>query len=144
MPHEVDFENYKNPRLLVPNVGHFADFQDLDPDIHSCCDAGNYWPGTDDYEECNKYLRFYQCGFKHGQKYTEAEANEAHKRLLKYPMLRLKKTGLGVFLVQNHGRICNPAKRGTCTAPPPPPPPPRKQQAIIHKNTTRITASKNG
>lgn len=119
MPHEVDFPNHKRPGLLVPNIGHFADFQDLDPDIHSCCDAGDYWPGVDDHEECDKHKRFYQCGFRSGPKYATAEeANEAHKRLLKYPMIRLQKTGLDTFLVQNHGRICRPVSRGTCAKSP--------------------------
>jgi len=119
MAHEVDFPKHKFPGLLVPKLGNFAKFHDLDPDIHSCCDAGDYWPGVDEDEECNQYRRFYQCGFRKGPKYaTEAEANEAHKRLLKYPMIRLKRTGLGTILVQNHGRICRPAKRGTCVLPP--------------------------
>jgi hypothetical protein len=44
----------------------------------------------------------------------EKEAHQAHKRLLKYPMIRLRETGLGTFLVQNHGRLCRPANIGTC------------------------------
>jgi len=41
----------------------------------------------------------------------------AHRRLLKYPLIRLKDTGFGVPLIQNHARLCTPSKMGTCKLP---------------------------
>jgi len=123
MPHAVDFPHLSDPTVVVPNMGNFSNFQDLDPETDACCDGGSIWPGLDEHEQCGDgLLRFYQCGFRRARdakkkNHTEAEVFAAHKRLLKYPMIRLTKTGLGVLLIHNHGRICYRADRGTCTTP---------------------------
>lgn len=116
MPHEVDHPSYRFPNRLVPNIGHFSTFHDLDPEVDSCCDAGNYWPGKD--ERCRAL--WHNCGFSgrdNRGRYNVREVLEKHKRLVNYPMIRLKKTGLGVFLVHNHARLCHPSRLGTCPDP---------------------------
>jgi len=121
-PHEADFPHYRYPSRMLPiGIGNFSDFVDLDPRSDSCCDGGNYWPGldgdaaADDDDGCRG--RWYACGFKKrgaGRNVSHAEAIEAHRRLLEYPMIRLR-SGLGVPVVHNHARLCRPSKAGTCT-----------------------------
>jgi hypothetical protein len=114
MKHEVDAPpNHTNTySLFLPNHKQFSDFIDLDGDAgDSCCDAGNWWPGIDDYPKCNNF--WYLCGFIDDDNVkidNREEAYTHHKRLLAYPNIRLR-NGMNVPVVQAHGRVCYPKKR---------------------------------
>jgi hypothetical protein len=117
MKHEVDAPpNHPNPySLFLPNYQQFADFIDLDGGDggDSCCDAGNWWPGMDDYPKCNNW--WYLCGFIDDDENEIIESREqayrTHQRLMKYPNIRLR-NGMTVPVVHAHGRVCIP-KRST-------------------------------
>jgi len=121
LPHEADFPELKYPGQLVPNLGVFSDVKDLNPQNgDACCDLGDTWPGKE-HGKCGAGVFWLYCGFPKNKedgtskkKYTnEADALEAHKRLVKYPMLRIQ-SGLGVVVVGSHARVCRPSKVGSC------------------------------
>jgi len=67
LPHAVDFSNHTSRRHeYIPNTGIFADFVDLNEDTDACCDAGNHWPGVDNYTDCQGVASWkvwwYRCG----------------------------------------------------------------------------------
>jgi hypothetical protein len=115
--HAVDFpdDNVNVLNKYIPNYGNFSDFIDLDVQggIVSCCDAGNLWPGRDNYESCGNF--FHVCGYFKDPKDIE-EAFLHHRRLFPYPRIRLV-NGMNTFVIQEHGRLCIPQKGGTCTSP---------------------------
>lgn len=113
MLHVVDFpdDNVDVLYKYIPNYANFSDFIDLDVQaVDSCCDAGNWWPGPDDFPTCGRF--YHSCGFYRNPLNIE-QASRFHERLFPYPRVRLI-DGMNVLSVQEHGRVCIPRKGGNC------------------------------
>ena len=113
LPHAVDFpdDNINVLNKYIPNYGNWSNFSGLEVQGGgSCCDAGNWWPGKDDYPHCGNF--FSLCGYNRNPTNVE-EAINFHKRLAPYPRIRLI-DGMNVPLISEHGRVCVPPKSGRC------------------------------
>ena len=120
LPHQRSFKNYTDFRNVIPDSGRFADIRELDRDLHSCCDAGKYYPSnpTHPSEPLLDFpcwpLQWWKCGyFKRSQQYTDiASVAELHYRIPS-PLLSLDR-GTGWPLIHNNQRVCFPQARNAC------------------------------
>mmetsp|Transcript_11040 Transcript_11040/g.19432 ORF Transcript_11040/g.19432 Transcript_11040/m.19432 type:complete len:491 (+) Transcript_11040:242-1714(+) len=117
-PHEADLpaDHTVRPGTVLPNVGHFAKITELDTSNgDSCCDGGAEWPGVKDFDSCGNW--WYRCGYRHDIGLSSSSLNEtyimdAFKRLVPYPLMRLKDGTGFVFGSTEQGRRCFPSKNG--------------------------------
>ena len=130
LPHEADLPILEEGQSLssyiegqfIPNKGPFSNITILDTwysrdgDVlsHCCDDMDSGWPGRDDknrYPKCGKF--WWTCGFVKNSKvqdWTEAEVIEHHKRLIPYPMMKLRDGTEVTFGPTEMGRRCIPSK----------------------------------
>eukprot|EP00571_Detonula_confervacea_P002580 CAMPEP_0172319912 /NCGR_PEP_ID=MMETSP1058-20130122/39015_1 /TAXON_ID=83371 /ORGANISM="Detonula confervacea, Strain CCMP 353" /LENGTH=546 /DNA_ID=CAMNT_0013035057 /DNA_START=278 /DNA_END=1915 /DNA_ORIENTATION=- len=135
LPHASDFEGIsgmdgEDPGVrLIPNSPPFEDVIEIDAfsvsyndpsstsSFDSCCDRGPYKPYLL-HPECASF--WWMCGYNGMQNNKSLEAIQgipqvivAHKRLLGYPFMRLKRGSGVVYASANWGKTCRPQK-GLC------------------------------
>eukprot|EP00980_Cylindrotheca_fusiformis_P000224 scaffold52_cov183-Cylindrotheca_fusiformis.AAC.3 len=126
LPHESDLTSTRhnstkslvsevNAGLFIPShVYPFSNVTSLNPGNGKefCCDAGKSWPGRNEsLLPCGTY--WWACGFDdtiHQRNLSAADVLERHKRLINYPLMRLKDGTGVVFGSSNQGRSCKPSK----------------------------------
>jgi hypothetical protein len=122
IPHQRTFPGYEILSKVVPDAGMFAMIHDVDGMAgDACCDAGKYYPSNpaspskpQEFLPCGKSLMWWRCGFfRRKENYNNiAKAAELHHRI-PHPIIRLP-SGTGFPLIQNHQKVCFPAKLGAC------------------------------
>ena len=120
IPHQRSFPNYDNFQNVLPDSGRFADIRELNRDLHSCCDAGKYYPSNPTHPSeplpvypCG-HLQWWECGyFKRQKQYHDfASVAELHYRVPS-PFVSLVR-GTGWPLIHNNQRVCFPQSYGAC------------------------------
>lgn len=109
-------------RFLPSNVHPFSNVTTLEDSSH-CCDGGPTWPGRSEefgtqQRPCKGYW-WWGCGFSNNYKVldlTKEEVLQHHKRLVPYPMMKIKGGTGVVFGPTEMGRRCIPSKT-TCPKP---------------------------
>ena len=103
---------------ILPNAPPFQEVEEID-EFDSCCDQGSYKPFKL-HEECSTPF-WWMCGYINMRNPKSIITIEglskvvvAHKRLLGYPLMRLKRGTGVVYASAEGGKFCRPTS-GSCT-----------------------------